>query len=365
MKRRVSAHIATFSVALLVAAIRLLAQGGAVESPVNLRITNYCRTNLGQRVGDGTNTSFMAAVSTAATIERSFVDAPREGDKVWGTYIEKISIAAGKYCLALQAGAMRGSHQLGAFLAPGDVLEFDGVRFMDQYGNSVDYPQHYTTIISKVSPNGRYCRVYEQGGPAGGSVILATLFLPSLNAGSIRAYKPVNFVPTSPVPDLPMNEALLAYCRRTIGRKVGGGQCAELVSNGLPAIGAACGFRDTPTPGSYVWGALVCTLKVINGQQVVIAGTHKRPEVIPEVNCIEPGDILQFSGAMFRWVKPHGWEAMAAAHHTSVVDQVIPGTDQCKVLEQNSGGRLYVTHGSFPLSGMYEGEIRAYRPVPN
>lgn len=160
-----------------------------------------------------------------------------------------------------------------------------------------------------------------------------------------------------------MNSALLNYCTQHLGKKVGNGQCADLIAQGLKSVGAETGFRDSPKPDDYVWGALVCTFKIIDGRQTFIPGGQTNASV-PDLSCIKPGDILQYRNARFRWGDQYHYFSMIAIHHTALVERVSSDKSTCYVLEQNSEGREYVTRGSFPFSGLYTGEIWVYRPIP-
>ncbi len=330
---------------------------------LNQHILNYCANNLSQHVSNISDNSLVINALKTCHAETNFNDAPVKGDKVWGVYIEKILSKSGRMFIHLKPGAMRGSHQLGEFLLPGDILDFDNVKFTNGLGNSVNYPQHYLAIVDKVSINCRYCRIYEQALDGSNQEVTSTLYLPYISSGAIRAYRPVQSVLSSPINNSTMNSALLNYCTQHLGKKVGNGQCADLIAQGLKSVGAETGFRDSPKPDDYVWGALVCTFKIIDGRQTFIPGGQTNASV-PDLSCIKPGDILQYRNARFRWGDQYHYFSMIAIHHTALVERVSSDKSTCYVLEQNSEGREYVTRGSFPFSGLYTGEIWVYRPIP-
>lgn len=331
--------------------------------PLNQKIINYCAQNLGLPVSNTSDNSLVMNALKTCHAETYFNDAPAKGDKVWGVYVEKIVNQSGRMSIRLQSGAMRGSHQLGDFLLPGDILDFDNVGFIDGQGNSVNYPQHYLAIVDKVSTNSNYCRVYEQAVDGSNQEVISTLYLPDITKGVIRAYRPVLSVLSSPNNSMTMNSAILNYCIQNIGKKVGTGQCADLIDQGLQSVGAETGFRDSPKPDDYVWGALVCTLKILNARQIFIPG-GQTVATVPDLSCIKPGDILQYNNVRFRWGNQHQYFTMTAIHHTALIERVSSDNSTCYVLEQNSEGRQYVTRGSFPFAGLYTGEIWVYRPIP-
>lgn len=82
-----------------------------------------------------------------------------------------------------------------------------------------------------------------------------------------------------------LNAQLLQYCRDKVGQKVGSGEGADLVEEGLTTVHALARAADYPNSGDYVWGLFVCSLAARNGMhrtQVGQAGNGK----------VEPGDVI-------------------------------------------------------------------------
>ena len=121
---------------------------------------------------------------------------------------------------------------------------------------------------------------------------------------------------------------LISFASQNMGKKIGGGQCTELVDAALAFAGAA--------PGSnYVWGTNV------TGQR------------------IRPGDILQFEGCRFETT--NRWDEFP--HHTAIVGGFSGST--VHLLHQNVNGiDSGVVATQLDLSTKTKGSIMVFRPIP-
>lgn len=147
----------------------------------------------------------------------------------------------------------------------------------------------------------------------------------------------------------PLNEKIVAYCEAQMGRQVGTGQCADLAQQALLSFGAAdrsSRAPDAPNPGDYVWGRRVATLAA--GRQ--------------DTSAILPGDVVQYRDVVFEHRTRFGWSQSRAAHHTSIVAAVRPGT--ITVYEQNVSGRMTVAKADLALGDLKSGTLWVYRAVP-
>jgi hypothetical protein len=148
-----------------------------------------------------------------------------------------------------------------------------------------------------------------------------------------------------------LNARIWNYCRNNFlprQKRVGNGQCAVLNQY---AIQSATGrnFRITgnPTAEDYVWGRRIGVI------------THAR---IGDARHIEAGDLLQFRNAYFQGRTASGGTYWSnASHHSAVVMGTRNNGTIIDVFQQNSGGKLYVTHGVFRLADMKDGTIWVYR----
>jgi hypothetical protein len=147
----------------------------------------------------------------------------------------------------------------------------------------------------------------------------------------------------------PMNQAVLAFANSHLGAQVGNGQCAILAYQALISAGAENFDVLGPTGdgADYVWGTRVATLT---------PASHS-------TNGILPGDIIQLRNVQIKTVYPNGsWSTEQAAHHTAIVSSV--SGDTINVLQQNDGGVLKVEQGSYNLSGLQQGTMWVYQPIP-
>jgi hypothetical protein len=156
---------------------------------------------------------------------------------------------------------------------------------------------------------------------------------------------------------LPLNEAVVAFCKANLGKQVGEGECAHLAGAALKEAGAKPhrAFPDSPNKGDYVWGTLVFGMEFKDGK----GSTEGSP------TKVRPGDIVQYRDAKFSGRKPTGGTyTSSAAHHTAVLAAVSPDGKVLSLLQQNSGGKRYVTEATQVLTDMQAGWLKVYRPVP-
>lgn len=149
-----------------------------------------------------------------------------------------------------------------------------------------------------------------------------------------------------------LNATVVKFCKEHMGKTVGNGECASLVSEAFKTAGAKPHylFKEAPNPTDYVWGELVYTLESKAGIL-----EEKRASVM----SLQAGDILQLRDV--RFVGKTGF--MTYPHHTSVVLDVNEKAKTLTVLEQNVNGKRYVMEATYHLGDLKAGWIRAYRPV--
>jgi hypothetical protein len=143
---------------------------------------------------------------------------------------------------------------------------------------------------------------------------------------------------------------VLNFARSHLNQTVGGGECADLPVTALKKYGAKNFYDLGPTGlnADYVWGSLVDT---------VTPNAARMSRVVP-------GDIVQFTGANFYWSTGNGgWQSAQAAHHTAVVEAASADGKSLCVLQQNSGGKRYVTYGYYNIAGLKSGMLRVYSPI--
>jgi hypothetical protein len=149
------------------------------------------------------------------------------------------------------------------------------------------------------------------------------------------------------------SDAVVTFCKASIGRHVGDGQCASLAAYALANAGAAGRSRDFPAQGDYVWGAFVTA---VSAERAGVRGL----ETLPKVRA---GDIIQMRNVLLEGRRPSGvsyW--MRANHHTAVVESVNPARGSMNVLHQN-WNRSAVRRDTFILGDLKSGWLRIYRPV--
>lgn len=154
-----------------------------------------------------------------------------------------------------------------------------------------------------------------------------------------------------------LNLRILNFCKKSVGKKVGDGQCADLAYRALMDAGAESpdDFRDNPRPGDYVWGDLVYGHKVQEGKHLE-TGDRK---------LVLPGDVIQMRDVLIEHEEETEEyitrETIDADHHTAVVSGVSKDGLTYDIIEQNANEIPTVTKGALHLEDMKSGYILVYR----
>jgi hypothetical protein len=157
----------------------------------------------------------------------------------------------------------------------------------------------------------------------------------------------------TPPPLPPLNQKVVDFARKNLGKPVGNGICITLAKDALEAAGAKrSNFREPN--GDYVWG-----------------------ELVPDFKDVLPGDILQFRDASFKGQKSLGGGRKATwfatyDHHTAVVAKVERGGRLITIYQQNvavqgkdESEKGNVQEAELRMESLQKGGwIKAYRPVP-
>ena len=153
-----------------------------------------------------------------------------------------------------------------------------------------------------------------------------------------------------------LGETVLQFCKDNLGKQVGGGECAHLVSAALKAAEArpSLSFADFPAKGDYVWGELIYVREVNDGVPTEKKIMGKR---------IRPGDVIQFRDAKFMGKKGGGTYNRTSSHHTAVVVE-LKKNGELAVLHQNSNNKRYVFADAYYLNDLQSGWVRIYTPIP-
>lgn len=123
------------------------------------------------------------------------------------------------------------------------------------------------------------------------------------------------------------NAAIVEFCRKNNGLKVGDGECWTLANEAFKATG-----KRRPGAATRVWGRVV---------------DYK-------AEGVRPGDIVEFKSALF----PGGY--ITGSKHTAIVAQ--GGKDQIIIAEQNMAGSRNVAFRPINLNSKIRGNVTVYRP---
>lgn len=172
-------------------AVGLLAQAAGIGEPsaLNLRILDYCRLNLGKKVGTGecADLAYRAMLASGAESPDLYKDDPRPGDYVWGRLIYRREIRRG-------AVKERGSKDE---VHPGDIVQMRDVII--EHTEETDHTittetidaDHHTAIIESVSPDGLTYDVLEQNSNDVPTVTQSKLRIGEMKRGYVLVYRAI------------------------------------------------------------------------------------------------------------------------------------------------------------------------------
>lgn len=130
----------------------------------------------------------------------------------------------------------------------------------------------------------------------------------------------------------PLNAGIVQFATSKLNKKVGRGECWDLVKYALDEVGAKWN-------GEYVYG-----------------------RKIERIECIQPGDIIQFEKIKIKYKKGNQTFTEAMPHHTAIILKT-DGKDEVTLIHQNTGytGRKVGT-SQMRFSTIISGKYFVYRP---
>jgi hypothetical protein len=136
--------------------------------------------------------------------------------------------------------------------------------------------------------------------------------------------------------DPTVSKAVVKFCEKKVGKKVGDGECWTLARDALAAAGAL-------VPG-------------MDGRDTLDFGRK-----LDWLETPKPGDVLQFENAEFKFQLPGGKKITASfPHHTAIVSNV--NFPLVELYEQNRSVKVSKT--TLNLLGLVKGKMTASRPQP-
>ena len=140
----------------------------------------------------------------------------------------------------------------------------------------------------------------------------------------------------------------LKFLKDRVGKRVGGGECTNMVGEALRIAGMEFVGKDPQKNKDYVWGTLVKEISNAKGWKDS-APTAK----------VQPGDVIQYRDAAF--------PKSTAGHHTSFVAAVNDQGYPTHIYEQNIGAegkppQRTVRYRAIDLTSLTGGKVWIYRP---
>jgi hypothetical protein len=134
------------------------------------------------------------------------------------------------------------------------------------------------------------------------------------------------------VPEL--NKKIISHVKTKIGKKVGRGECWDLAAEALNTVGANW-------DKNYAFGK----------------------EIDSAIECVYPGDIIQFEGVEVEYKKGTTTYYEELAHHTAIVFQVKDKGNFIMAEQNTSSAGKKVALNPLELKNIKKGKYTVYRPV--
>lgn len=151
-------------------------------SEVGRKVMEFCKRNLGEKVGNGQCATLAVEALKAAGAAGMGRDFPKRGDYVWG---EQVAL------LEYGRRGIAGMESL-AKVRPGDIIQFRNVRLEGhgpggRYGMTAD---HHTAVVATVDPVGGVLTIYHQNW--GRKIVKQDrMQMKDLQSGWVRIYRPL------------------------------------------------------------------------------------------------------------------------------------------------------------------------------
>lgn len=154
-----------------------------------------------------------------------------------------------------------------------------------------------------------------------------------------------------------LNDKLVAWSKKQVGRIHGRGECTDFILTGLKTVGANTNssYRNDPGDGDYVWGKLIGTVYIDANKKRIINW------VDPKIKA-KAGDVLQMRNVKLR--VPRTSVPAQFPHHTAILEKVTEDMKRWTFLHQNVNGKKNVQRHTFQIVGLRSGWIAVYRPQP-
>jgi hypothetical protein len=179
---RILRHAA--GVALFLAGIASI-EAQVSSSPLNQRIVDFAKANVGQQVTNGecAALAFEALKHSGGRTKNAFKDYPAIGDYVWGAFV---------YSLEIKDGKQQEEVGKGTQILPGDIMQFRDAKFKGKKakGTYSWSTPHHTAVIVSVNTK-KEVGVLHQNVEGKKIVMEKTFQLNDLQAGWVRIYRPV------------------------------------------------------------------------------------------------------------------------------------------------------------------------------
>ena len=168
------------TIRILIIGVTLLGTASpALAKSINDKIVQYCKENVGAKVGDGECSALAHVALTQAGAKLEFKDQPNEGDYVWGKLV---------YTLEVVDNVQKKTTVPKMKIQPGDIIQLRDTKFVGK--NYTAGYGHHTAVVVAVQKNG-VIKVLEQNYNNQKFVVENAYRLNDLKAGWLRFYRPV------------------------------------------------------------------------------------------------------------------------------------------------------------------------------
>lgn len=162
------------------------AEAAAVEADLGAKVMRFCRSNLGQKVGDGQCAALdIKALAAAGAAGMARKHSPGPEDYVWGREVALVE-GGPKYVKGLETLVR---------VKPGDMIQFRDARLEGSYhdGRRGTYWyrfDHHSAVVNEVDAAQGILKVFHQNSGGKQFVTQDTFHLADLVKGWLRIYRP-------------------------------------------------------------------------------------------------------------------------------------------------------------------------------
>lgn len=156
------------------------------KTNLNAQLLKFCRAYLGHKLGNG-------QCSELAVLGLRAIGALVDFDRRWGTPVCVYSVVNGRQFIQSRSVVRNHKNPWKLDVRAGDIIQYENVRFERRWAQGYSFQEypHHTSVIERVSRDGRTLHVLEQNIGGTQYVQRTRLYLPELTQGVMSISRPL------------------------------------------------------------------------------------------------------------------------------------------------------------------------------